>query len=126
MLVRIVANVPAALLAYWLAVYVFKNEPRDWMSAPAPIMARLLLGTTLLAGFGGVMFFYLGLTFGEVSLVKPVAFALAPAVASLVGWALLKESMPPQKIAGIVLLLVGLVLVASTPHGPAHPVLKTP
>jgi drug/metabolite transporter (DMT)-like permease len=119
LLVRIVANVPAAVLAYWLAVHVFKTEPAQWWKAPTPVMLRLLLGTTLLAGFGGVMFFYLGLKFGEISLVKPVAFALAPAIAAVVGWLFLKESMSLQKGAGIALMLAGLVLIAAAPHGHA-------
>jgi len=119
LLVRVVGIVPIVLLAYWLAYSIFKSEPPVWWKAPAPVLNKLFFGSALLAGFGGVAFFYLGLAHGEISTVKPVAFALAPAIAAVFGALFLKEAMTVQKGVGIALMLVGLVLIARAPHGDA-------
>jgi uncharacterized membrane protein len=120
LLVRTLGVVPIVVLAYVLAYHAMRVEPREWWDAPRSVLLMLCVGSALFAGFGGVMFFYLGLSKGEISTVKPIAFALAPAVASLFGWLFLKEHMSAQKVVGIVLMLVGLVLVASVKHG-EHP-----
>ncbi len=122
-MVRIVAVVPLAVLAYWLATSVLKSEPRAFWTAPAPILTKLLLGSALMAGFGGVAFFYLGLKFGDISTVKPIALGVSPVVGAFLGWYILKESMPPIKVAGIALMIAGLVMVAisgKSTHAPSN------
>ena len=73
-----------------------------------------------LAGFGGVGFFYMGIAGGSISVVKPIAYTLAPAIAAVLGALWLKEAMPAQKVLGIALTLAGVVLIA-TSHGVAAP-----
>lgn len=72
---------------------------------------KLVLGSGLLAGAGGMAFFYLALAGAEVSRVKPIAFGLAPATAVVVGWLALGEPLNASKILGLVLILAGVVLI---------------
>lgn len=107
--------------AYLVAVVALKSEPTRWWTAPTPVLLKLLLGTTLAAGFGGVCFFYVALKFGDISLVKPIAFVLAPVTAALIGWLLMGEPMNTRKGLGIALGLAAIVLIASGGHAPAKP-----
>lgn len=119
-LARAAGAVPLALLAFYLAAHTFRAEPATWWRADGPVLWKLLLGPVLMAGFGGVLFFYLGLRYGDISVVKPISFVLAPLFAVLLGWLLLREPMSPQKGLGVALGLVGVVLIATSPHaGPA-------
>jgi drug/metabolite transporter (DMT)-like permease len=126
LLVRVAGALLPTVIVYALAMHVFRSEPAQWWTMQTPIMLKLLLGTTLMAGFGGVLFFYLGLKYGEISLVKPIAFVLAPAIAVLVGWLFLKETMNWQRGLGVALGGLSVILIATShkPHAPA--VLKTP
>jgi drug/metabolite transporter (DMT)-like permease len=119
LLVRTALALPPALVAYLLACHLFKTEPQDWWRADAGTLARLALGSALLAGFGGVFFFYLGLAHGPVSTVKPIAFTVGPAVAVVLAWLLLREQIAPVKALGVVLVLVGVALIAGFGNG--HP-----
>ena len=64
--------------------------------------------------------FYAALSLGEVSRVKPIAFALAPATAVVLGWLVLKEGLTVQKALGVALILIG-VLVLTGAGGVARP-----
>ena len=101
---------------YWLAWLVamgpLRSEPRGWLQAPAPTLLKLVLGSGLLAGAAGMVLFYTALSMGEVSRVKPVAFTAAPATAALLGMLVLGEPVTAKKVAGILLLLSGVVLLA--------------
>lgn len=114
LLVRALMTVPPALVAYLVAYSLLKSEPRGWWQAGTPLMLKLALGSALLAGFAGVFFFYLGLASGDISVVKPIAFTVGPAVAVLLAWFVLKEPMTPAKLTGVALVLVGVVLIAGT------------
>ncbi len=113
LMVRAAVMLPCALLAYYLAASVLKSEPAGWMRADGATLAKLLLGSALAAGFGGVLFFYLGLKHGDISVVKPIAFALAPAVAVLLGWMLLGEPMTARKAGAVAMILAGVVVLTS-------------
>ena len=89
------------------------REPAGWMQASAATWWKLVLGAGLAAGALGLAFFYLGLSVGEVSRVKPVAFALAPTVAALLSFVLLGEEPSARKLSGIALVVAG-VLVLTT------------
>ena len=106
-----------ALPVIWLTWYVVArngSEPSDWMRAGAPTLAKLGLGSGLIAGAGGMIFFYLALHAGDISKVKPIAFTVAPTTAVFLGWLFLGESMSAQKIVGVLLVIAGvLVLTAS-------------
>ncbi|HYE01944.1 MAG TPA: EamA family transporter, partial [Phycisphaerales bacterium] len=49
---------------------------------------------------------------GELSRVKPIAFALAPALAVLLGWLVLGESLTVRKGVAVVLIVAGVLLLA--------------
>ncbi len=110
--VRSSVALPLLWLVFLLATGPLRAEPREWLHAPAPTLLKLVLGSGLLAGALGMIFFYWALSLGEISRVKPVAFAVAPATAALLGWLALGEPLTARKVAGIVLLLGGLVLIA--------------
>ena len=70
------------------------------------------MGSGLLAGAIGIIFFYVALSVGDLSVVKPVAFAVAPLVAVLLGWLVLGESMDLRKVAAVLLIVAGVVLLS--------------
>ncbi len=120
-LVRAMVGLPPALIVYLIAYQVLGNEPRSWWQADTPLLLKLFLGSAFLAGFGGVFFFYLGLNSGPITTVKPIAFTLAPAVAVLLGWLILREPMNAPKAIGVVMVLVGIVLIAGFSSGSPAP-----
>jgi uncharacterized membrane protein len=97
-------------VAAWLLAR--KAEPGDWTSAGGGDWAKLVLGSGLAAGFGGMACFYLALHAGEVSRVKPIAFTVAPACGVLLGWLVLGEPLGARKLVGVGLVLGGLLLIA--------------
>lgn len=117
--VRACVVLPPAAIVYWLAVHVWKSEPSGWARQSWPgVWAMLVLGTGLMAGFAGVFFFYWGLGSpgGDISKLRPIAFALAPATAVLLGWLVLGEAMTLRKAAAVVLIVVGIAMLAGE-HG---------
>lgn len=114
LLVRSAGAAFLAAIAYVIAYQHLKAEPQEWWKAGRSDWALVLIGPVLLAGFGGVMCFTLGLKYGDVSVVKPIAFSLAPAVAVLLGWLVLKEPMPWTKALGVALVIAGVILVSGT------------
>ena len=63
------------------------------------------------AGAVAMICFYGALHLGPISKVKPIAFALAPVVAVLLGWLVLGESMTPRKVIAVALIVAGVVLL---------------
>lgn len=113
--VRACVVLPPALLVFLLATQVWKKEPANWAStAGLNVWLMLIIGSGLMAGFLGVFFFYWGLGSpgGDISKLRPIAFALAPATAVLLGWLLLGEGMSVRKIVAVVLIIVGIALLA--------------
>lgn len=86
-------------------------EPRGWMHADKAVLAKLVLGSGVLAGAAAMVCFYLSLKFGPVSQVKPIAFCIAPAVAVVLGWTLLGEPFDLRKGFAVLLILAGVVLL---------------
>lgn len=117
--VRSTVALPLIWLAYLGAVHVFASpsEPQRWAStASAGTWAKLVLGSGLVAGAAAMIFFYVALSLGEVSRVKPVAFALAPATAVVLGWLALGETMTIRKAAAVLLILIGIYLLSTAPQ----------
>lgn len=115
--VRSAIALPFLWLAYWWFTHHLVREPRDWVHADSGTWIKLILGSGLIAGAGGMVCFYTALNLGEISRIKPVAFAVAPATGVILGWLVLGESMTVQKAAAIVLILAGVVLLTGDAAG---------
>ena len=89
------------------------REPSGWMQASPATWWKLALGAGVSAGALGLAFFYLGLSTGEVSRVKPVAFALAPTVAAVGAFVLLGEAFSAKKLVGLLLIVAGIVVLTT-------------
>ena len=70
----------------------------------------LLAAGGLLASFVGQLAFYHALKAGALSQVTPVAGAY-PLVAALLGWWVLREPLTLPRLAGVVCVVVGVVLL---------------
>ena len=117
-LTAVAVRTTVALPIVWAAAIIaqrylkWPTEPTNWWAASsAPTLAKLILGSGLFAGAIAVILFYSALNTGEIGRVKPIAFALAPAVAAVLAWIFLGEVMTARKAAGIAMLLGGLVLI---------------
>lgn len=106
----------------WLVWVVAKDgifgaaaEPKGWLSLSGAgdraVLAKLVLGSGLVAGAAAMVCFYLSLKFGPVSQVKPIAFCVAPAVAVVLGWTVLGEPFDLRKGFAVGLILLGVVLL---------------
>ncbi len=103
---------PILWLVYLIITRTTNLETQNWTKADPGTLWKLALGSGLLAGAGGMICFYAALNFGEVSRIKPIAFALAPATAVLIGWLALGEPMTARKAAAVALILTGVVMLS--------------
>jgi transporter family protein len=113
--VRSTVALPVLWAVYFLFVHARAVEPRDWTGAGTPALLKLVLGSGLVAGAGGMLCFYGALHLGPISKVKPIAFTLAPVVGTLLGWLFLGERMPPVKWLAVLLIVSGVVLLTREP-----------
>jgi drug/metabolite transporter (DMT)-like permease len=125
-MLRAAVTLPLAIAGFLVAYRFMQSETQQWWSvarASSPVGSggmhvstwlKIILGSGLLAGFGGVFFFYLGLSLpgGDISVLRPIAFALAPATAVLLGWWFLGEGMTMRKGIAVVLIIAGIMLLA--------------
>lgn len=114
-LLRAAVTLPLAVIGYLVARSVLKTEPQAWWrDMHTATWLKIIIGSGLLAGFGGVFFFYVGLSLpgGDISKLRPIAFALAPATAVLLGWWFLGEEMTVRKGVAVVLIVVGIAMLA--------------
>lgn len=116
---RSTVALPLIWAAYAIAAYGMKSstEPRGWLHADGAVMAKLVLGSGVIAGALAMIFFYTALSMGEISRIKPIAFSLAPATAVLLGWLVLGEGMTWRKAVGVGLILLGVVVLTGKKHG---------
>lgn len=120
--VRSTIALPAIWLAYFVAAHLLRSpgEVPGWFGqASGSTWLKLIVGSGLIAGAAAMIFFYAALSLGEISRIKPIAFALAPTTAVLLGWIVLSEPMSARKAAGVALILIGIVLL-STPSANSH------
>lgn len=113
--VRSLVAIPLLVTTYWLmtrGAVGLKVEP-PLAQVDATTWAKLVLGSGLVAGAVAMICFYIALSLGEVSVVKPIAFSIAPVVGVLLGWLVLGESMDARKAIAIGLIVTG-VLVLTT------------
>jgi uncharacterized membrane protein len=109
--VRSAVALPVLWAVCLIAVYGRGAEPRDWPQAGAGTLAKLVIGSGLVAGAAAMVCFYGALHLGPISKVKPIAFTVAPVVAVVLGWLVLGEPMSLRKAAAVVLIVAGVVLL---------------
>jgi len=110
--VRTTVAMPFFWCMYVLATNGLGAEPRGWTQAGTATLLKLVLGSAFLTSVVGTLCFVSALRLGEVSRVKPIAFALAPATAVIFGPAVFHEPLTAKKIAAVVLILIGVALLA--------------
>jgi drug/metabolite transporter (DMT)-like permease len=103
------------LWGVWWALGTRLEQP--FWRADAGVLWKLVLGAGVVAGAGGAAFFYLAISYGEVSRVKPIAFSLAPAVGVIAAAVFLGEPLTVRKVAALVLIIAGVVLLSSGATG---------
>ncbi|MEQ8188360.1 MAG: EamA family transporter [Candidatus Eremiobacterota bacterium] len=69
----------------------------------------LIIGGGVVAGSIGMLCFYAAIHTGELSRVIPVAFGLTPLLGFLLGVFILKEPSGVLKIAGVILISLGVI-----------------
>ncbi len=106
-----------ALPLIWLAWYAanrgwagLRAEPNP-LQADGPTLAKLILGSGVVAGAVAMISFYAALSMGELSRIKPIAFSLAPACAVMIAWLMMGEPMSVRKGLGVLLILTGVVIL---------------
>lgn len=103
---------PLLWIAYLIVTRSMNVEKTGWLkSAETTTLAKVALGSGVIAGALGMICFYCALNLAEASRIKPIAFSVAPATAVVLGWLVLHESMNWQKAAGVTLILAGVVLL---------------
>lgn len=113
--VRSLVAIPILVLVFVLmtrGVGGLRVEPA-LLEADRATWTKLVLGSGLVAGALAMISFYIALSLGEVSVVKPIAFSIAPAVGVLLGWLVLGESMDLRKAAAVGLIVAGVVLLTT-------------
>jgi uncharacterized membrane protein len=118
--VRAAVTLPLALAGFLVAHWLLKTETQTWWRDMRGVTwLKLIFGSGVLAGFAGVFFFYLGLSLpgGDISKLRPIAFALAPATAVFLGWWFLGEGMSFRKGLAVVLIVAGIIMLAGEGHG---------
>jgi uncharacterized membrane protein len=113
--VRSLVAIPIIVIVYWLmtrGIGGVRVEP-PVSAIDGATWSKVVLGSGVIAGALAMVFFYVALSLGEVSMVKPIAFAVAPAVGVTLGWLVLGESMDGRKAAAILLIVSGVVLLTT-------------
>ena len=114
--VRSLVAIPLLVLVYWLmtrGAAGLRVEP-SVAQADGATWTKLVLGSGIVAGGLAMVCFYTALSLGEVSVVKPIAFSIAPAVGVLLGWLVLGESMDARKVLAAGLIVAGVVVLTTS------------
>jgi len=110
--VRTTVALPFFWFAYTVAGRFGVSEPRQWLQAGTPTLLKLVFGSAFLTTVVGTFCFVSALRLGEVSRVKPIAFALAPATAVVFGAMIFHEPMTLKKVVAVSMILGGVALLA--------------
>ncbi|MFM7051761.1 MAG: EamA family transporter [Planctomycetota bacterium] len=114
--IRSVVAIPVIVLVFWLM-----TRGAGGLRVEPPLGAidganwtKVVAGSGFVAGALAMVLFYVALSLGEVSVVKPIAFSIAPVVGVLLGWLVLGESMDWRKAAAVALIVGGVALLTSS------------
>jgi len=109
-LVGVVFRATGGFLAVMvLLAFLLKFHPQGFRSIDFRAMSFLIIGG-LLGSVIGQVFFYQALKAGEVSMVAPIVGTF-PLVAFILGVIFLGETITVTKIAGVLLIIGGVVLL---------------
>jgi uncharacterized membrane protein len=117
-MVRTAVALPVLILA-WAAARYWLGAPKEQPSlfdADRAVVLKLVCGSGLIAGALAMVFFYWALSIGEISRIKPIAFAMAPATAVVLGSVVLGEAMDIRKALGVALILGGVIVLTGGRH----------
>ncbi|MEX0876132.1 MAG: EamA family transporter, partial [Phycisphaerales bacterium] len=67
----------------------------------------------VIAGAFAMIAFYISISMGEVSRMKPIAFSIAPATAVILGAIFIGEPLTLRKAAAVLIILAGVVLLST-------------
>ena len=81
--------------------------------------ALLLGGSGVVAGAFAMIAFYISISMGEVSKMKPIAFTIAPATAVILGTMFLGEALTVRKVLGVLIVLAGVLVIATSSNATA-------
>lgn len=113
--VRSIVALPLMVLVYLIAVPWLKSEPAQWYTTSTANWLRLILGAGVIAGTAALIFFYASMKYADISVVKPIAFCVAPATGVILARLFLGEALTLTRAAGVALVLVGVVLISMKP-----------
>lgn len=82
---------------------------REWL--------LLIVGSGVVAGAAAMVCFYVSISLGEVSRMKPIAFTVAPVAAVVLGALFLGEAMTARKALAVALVVAGVLLLATGAPG---------
>ncbi len=99
-------NLTATLFAFLFVVLLRE----DIFNYPLKELAFVALGG-FVSGFLGLLVYYKAIKVGEVSIVAPIA-ASSPLFSTLLAVAFLGENLTLSKLAGSILVIVGIVLLS--------------
>ncbi len=112
MAARTTVALPFLWLAAWWVLQSRNPEPADWIRAEPSILMKLVIGSGLIAGALGMLLFYSALQAGDLSRVKPVAFATAIVAAVVLGMIVFNEPFHIRKLIATVMIVGGILLTA--------------
>ncbi|MBA4028592.1 MAG: hypothetical protein C0475_05575 [Planctomyces sp.] len=120
--VRTAFALPLVILSAWLAISWAGTEPAGWRGASPSVLAAAVIGSGVLTGALALALFYSAMRLSDITVVKPIAFGLAPVTAALVAHAAGLDRVTLPKAIGIALIVVGVVVLSSARHAkpPAH------
>ena len=111
--IRTTLALPILWFAFWIAHKAVPDRAGQGVgSLTIKEWALLLGGSGIVAGAFAMISFYVSISIGEVSRMKPIAFSVAPASAVVLGAIFLGESLTPRKLFAVVLILSGVVLLS--------------
>lgn len=116
--IRTSLALPLIWIAYLIAKRIAPNGAgRGLGTGEQALTAKewllLLGGSGVIAGAFAMIAFYISISMGEVSKMKPIAFSVAPATAVILGAAFIHEPLTVRKIVAVAIILCGVVLLST-------------
>lgn len=125
--IRTSLALPILWVAFWIAHKVSPDRAGQGVgSLTLKDWTLLLGGSGIVAGAFAMIAFYVSISMGEVSRMKPVAFSVAPVSAVLLGAIFLGESLSARKLLAVAMILAGVVLLSLKSSPPSRISPSTP